>query len=117
NDHDGVFHRAARLQSLDHRRHRGRLLADRDVHADDALPLLIDDRIDRDGRLADTAVTDDQLALTTADRDHRVDGLETGLQRLFHRLTDNDARRRRFDLARHGRRDWTKTVDRVPERI
>ena len=58
------------------------LLADRDVDADDALALLIDDGVDGDGGLAGLAVADDQLALAAADRDHRVDRLEAGLQRL-----------------------------------
>ena len=47
---------------------------------------LVDDRVDRDRGLAGLPVTDDQLALATADRRHRVDRLDAGLQRLLHRL-------------------------------
>ena len=94
----------ASLQPLDDRRDRRRLLADRDVDADDALALLVDDRVDRDGRLAGAAVADDQLALAAADRDHRVDRLDAGLQRLLHRLADDDAGRLDLDLARRASR-------------
>ncbi len=81
-DDDGVVHRAVLAQLLDHLGDRGPLLADGDVDADDVVALLVDDRVDRDGGLAGLAVADDQLALAAADRDHRVDGLEAGLQRL-----------------------------------
>ena len=67
------------------------LLADRDVDAAHLLlrvagvpgALLVHDRVDGDGGLAGLAVADDQLALAAADRDHRVDGLDPGLQRLM----------------------------------
>ena len=36
----------------------------------------------------------EMLEFTATDRDHRVDGLDTGLQRLFHGLTHDDAGRR-----------------------
>src|SRR3982750_1289942 len=62
-----------------------------------SLPL-VDDRIDRDGGLAGLAVADDQLALPAADRHHRVDGLESGLHRLRHRLASDHAGR---DLLDH----------------
>ena len=55
--------------------------------------LLVDDRVDRDGGLAGLAVADDQLALAAADRDHRVDGLDAGLERLVDGLALDDARR------------------------
>src|SRR3546814_4607511 len=66
------------------------LLADRDVEAEHVLPLLIQDRIDRDRGLADAAVADDQLALTATDRDHRVDRLHAGLHRLVHALRSEE---------------------------
>ena len=39
-----------------------------------------------------TALTDDELALTAADRDEGVDGLEAGLHRLADGLARHDAR-------------------------
>jgi hypothetical protein len=46
----------------------GHALADRDVDRDDVVVLVVDDRVDRDRRLARLAVADDQLALAAADR-------------------------------------------------
>src|SRR4026207_2253936 len=73
------------LEDLHGLGHGGALLADRHVEAEDPLPLLVDDRVDRDRGLAGAAIADDQLTLTAPDRDHRVDGLDAGLQRLLHR--------------------------------
>src|SRR5207249_11995984 len=70
----------------------GRLLADRDVHADEARAVLVDDRVDGDGGLAGAAVADDELPLAAPDRDHAVDGLHAGLEGLLHRLAVGDAR-------------------------
>ena len=43
---------------------------------------MINDRIDRNRRLAGLTVPDNQLTLTTTDRNHGVDRLDAGLQRL-----------------------------------
>src|SRR5262249_38912278 len=85
--------------------------------ADDARFFLIEDRVDRDGRLARLAVADDQLALASPDRHHRVDRLETGLQRFLHRLTIDDAGRDAFDRRILSRRDRTLAVDWLAERV
>src|SRR4029453_7498375 len=69
------------------------------------------------GRLADPAVTDDELALTAADRDHRVDRLYAGLEGLLHGLGHEDARRGRLDLSRHVRDDRPESVDRITEGV
>ena len=56
-----------------------------------------------DGCLAGAAVADDQLALALTDRNQRVDGADTGEERLLDRLTLNDGRRdvfNRTELAR-----------------
>src|SRR5581483_6405073 len=98
-------------------RDRRLLLADRDVDADDVLSLLIDDRVDRDRRLAGLAIADDQLALSAADRNHGVDRLESGLQRLLDRLAVDDAGCQTLDRIAFGRIDRTLAVDRVSERI
>ena len=63
------------------------------------------------------AVADDQLALPPADRDHRVDRLEPGLERLVHRLALDDARRLELERARLGRGDRALAVERVAERV
>ena len=69
------------------------------------------------GGLAGAAVADDQLALAAADRDHRVDRLEAGLQRLGHRLALDDARRLELERAALGGLDRALAVERVAERV
>ena len=102
---------------LHHRRDRRLLLTDRHVEAEHVLPLLVDDRVDRDGRLSGLTVTDDELALTTADRDHGVDRLDACLERLLDRLTTDDARRLQLDAARVLRVDRALAVDGLTERV
>jgi hypothetical protein len=102
-DDDGVVHRAVLAERLDDAGDGGFLLTDRDVDADHRVLgapvlLLVDDRVDGDGGLARLAVADDQLALAAADRDHRVDRLDAGLQRLVHGLAVGDARGDDVDL-------------------
>jgi hypothetical protein len=116
-DDDGELHGARRREPLHDRRDGRRLLTDRDVDADDALALLVDDRVDGDGGLAGAAVADDQLALSAPDRDHRVDGLDARLQGLLHRLTNDDARRLALDLPRVARVDVALAVDRTAQRV
>ena len=82
------------------------------------LGTLVDDGVDRDGRLAGLAVADDQLALASADRNHRVDGLEAGLQRFAHGLPEDDARslalqRHPHRLARHRAEPVERGADRI----
>ena len=81
-NHDGVFHRTVFFQLANDVGNRGILLADRNIDTLNAGALLIDDGIDSHGGLTGLAVTNNQLALTTTDRHHGVDGLETGLHRL-----------------------------------
>ncbi len=68
-----------------------------DINTEDAEALLIDDGIDGNGGLAGLPVTDDQLALAATDRNHRVDGLDAGLQRFANRLTGVHAGSDDFD--------------------
>src|SRR5690606_25914525 len=93
------------------------LLTDRHVDADHVLPLLVDDRVDGHRGLAGLAVADDELALTAADRDHRVDRLEARLHGLVHRLALDDARRLDLDHAALGALERALAVDRLAERV
>ncbi|KAG0929190.1 hypothetical protein G6F31_017441 [Rhizopus arrhizus] len=88
-----------------------------DVHAGDALALLADDRVDSDGGLAGLAVTNDQFALTAADRHHRVDSLDAGLQRLRHRAAGDNAGRHFFDDVGFLGVDRALAVDRLAQRV
>ena len=79
---------------------------------------LVDDRINGNSRLARLAVTDNQLTLSAADRNHRIHGLQTGLQRLVHGLTIDNARS--LAVQRHLAQlatDETLTVQRHSQRI
>src|SRR5882724_622421 len=124
-DDDGIFQRALLFQHLDELGNGGTLLADRDIDAIqlDLLVLLrverllVEDGVERDGGLAGLAVTDDQLALTAADRDQRIDCLEPGRHRLVDRFARNDAGRLDVDTPALGRLDRTLAVDRITERI
>ena len=44
---------------------------------------LVDDRVQGDSGLTRLTVTNDELTLTTTDRNHRVDSLQASLQRLM----------------------------------
>ena len=79
--------------------------------------MLVQDRVDRDRRLAGRAVADDQLALAPADVGHRVDRLDAGLERLLHGLTGDHARRLPFDRARLRGLDRAEAVEGISERI
>jgi hypothetical protein len=78
---------------------------------------LIDDRVDRHGGFAGLAVADDQFALSAADRYHRVDGFEPGLQRFFHRLAVDDTGSDRFDRQIGIGDDVAFSVDGIAERV
>src|SRR5262249_46496299 len=97
--------------------HRRLLLPDRDVEAVNALPFLVDDRVDGHRRLADLAIADDELALAAADRHHGIDRLDPGLKRLFHRLAREDAGGLDLDPPSMRALDWALAIDRVAERI
>jgi len=75
--HDaGILHRPMLLQHRPRPGHGGHLLADGHIDAVDALPLLVDDRVNSQRGLADLAVADDQFTLAAADGDQGVNGLE-----------------------------------------
>ena len=116
-DDDRVVHGAVLLEDRDGVRDRGELLADRHVDADEALALLVDDRVDGDGGLARLAVADDQLALAAADRDQGIDGLDARLDGRVDRLADDDARGDPFDGSRLGGFDRSLVVERLAERV
>ncbi len=116
-DHHGVRQGAVLFQLAHDVGHGRGLLADRDVHALDAGFFLVDHRIDGQGGLAGLAVTDDQLALAATDRDHRVDGLVTGLHRLVDRLAPDHARRNALHRRGGLGRDRALAIDRLTERV
>ncbi len=91
------------------------LLANGHVYAEDTAVFLVDDRIDRHGSLTDLTVTNDQLTLTTANRDHGVDRLVASLYRLVYRLTPDHAWSNFLDRVGLGVVQRTFAVDRVTQ--
>ena len=116
-DDDAVAQCVGFFEDAHDLRNGGLLLPDRVVNADDVFVVLIDDGVDRDGRLAGLAVADDQLALAASDRHHRVDGFQAGLQRLAHRLAIDHAWCDALDRHERLCGDGALAVDGLPERI
>jgi hypothetical protein len=81
------------------------------------MPLLVDDRVNRDGALAGLAVADDELALAAADGNHRVNRLDPRLERRVHGLARGDVRGNDFDGAVLLGRDGAAPVHWLAERV
>src|SRR5690606_2496482 len=124
-DDDRVLHRAVLFELADDLRDSRTLLTDGHVDAVELLRfvsagvdfLLVDEGVDRDGRLAGLAVADDQFALTAADRHQSINRFEAGLHGLVHRLARDDARSLDLDTAALGGHDGSLAVDRIAERV
>src|SRR5215216_2648554 len=116
-DDDGVVHRAIFFEHANGLRNLSLLLPDRHVDADDALALLIDDRVQNEGGLPGLAVADDQFTLATTDRDHRVNRLDAGLKRGINVLAQNDAGGDPLNGAGFFGLNRALAVDRLAERV
>ena len=122
-DDNRVVHRTLRAERLHDVGHGGTLLSDRHIDAIDRIPglvvgALVDDRVDGYGGLAGLTVADDEFPLATANRDHRVDRHDSGLERLGDGLTEYDTRS--LALKRHLRQvsfDLAESVKRNAKRI
>ncbi len=95
----------------------GVLLADRDVKALNVCAFLVQDRVDSDRRLARLSVANDQFALTTSDRRHRIDRFDAGLHRFADRLSFGNAGGDDFDWASDVGLHGAFAVERIAERI
>ena len=113
-DDDGIGHSAVFFQGPYDAGNGRRFLTDGDVDADDACIFLIQNGIDSDGRLAGTAVTDDEFTLATADRNHGVDCLEARLEGHLDRLAVGDAISLDFDQTGFCRLDVPFAVNGHP---
>ena len=116
-DNGCVCHSAVFLEILDQRCHGRTLLTDGNIDAQNVLALLVDDGIGGNDGLAGLAVTDDKLTLAAANRNHRVDGLNAGLQRLLDGLTVQDAGCRGLNGAVVGSLDGALAVDGLAQRV
>src|SRR5215831_16769200 len=89
-NNDGVVHRSGIGKYLDHLCDRRALLPNCVVNTDEVIALVVDDCVDRNRGLACLTVTDNELALSAANRNHAIDGFQSGCHWLAHRLTIND---------------------------
>jgi len=97
---DGVLHGIVLLKGLDELSDGRTLLTDGNVDTVELLgliragvpALLVEDGIKSDGSLSSLTITDDKLTLATSDRDHGVNGLETGLDGLADGLAGENTR-------------------------
>ena len=116
-NYDRVVHCAFVLQCL-HQLCNSRLfLSYSYIDTDNIFAFLVDYCINCDSCLTGLSVTDDQLSLTFADRDHRIDGLDTCLQRFMYRFSLQYPRGRIFDLTVILCSDRAFTVDRLTKCI
>src|SRR5207248_11574946 len=116
-DEERLVHRSVLFERRRDAGDRGCGLADRDVDAEEVFALLVDDRVQQDRRFSGEAVADDQLALASADRDHRVDGLDAGLHGAVDSLARDHARSDPFHWQRLTGLDRALVVERDAEGI
>ena len=120
---DGIVHRPLFLQSIYDRCDCRAFLTDGHIDtvhrfAPEISFTLVDDGIYRYCSLSCLAVSDDKFSLASTYRNHGVYGLQTCLERLGHRLTEDDSRSLAF--KRHLDKfagDGTPAVKRFAERI
>ena len=89
-DNRGVFERPGFSQRVDGVDDGGALLANQHIDAKDVLVFLVDNGIQRNRAASQTFITDQQLALAFADRDHRVDDFDTGVEWLLNEVPGSD---------------------------
>ena len=124
-DDDGVLHGVVLLKSLDELGDGGSLLTDGDVDAVKLLglvlavvpPLLVEHGVESDGSLTSLTVTNDQLTLTTADRNHGVDRLKTSLHGLVDGVTGENTGGLLLGTALLGGLDGTLAVNGVSKGV
>ncbi len=116
-DKDAALGRSELPRRLDNALNRGRALSDRDIDANHVRALLVDDRVDRDRRLAGGAVADDELALPAPERKERVDHENSGRHRFGDERPIDDRRRGPLDRMERLGGDRLVAVERAAERV
>ena len=117
-NHDNrMLHGTVLFQDADSAGNGGFFLPDRHVNTDQILAFLVDDGIDGKGSLARLAVADDQFALAAADRDHRIDSLDAGLDGSIHILPFNHAGGNTLDRTIIGELDRAFAIHRFAQGI
>ena len=116
-NNDGVIHSAKALEGLNDAGYGGSLLAYSNIYTDHALALLVDDGINGNRGLTGLTVANDEFALAAANRDHGVNCEDTGLHRLFNRLTLMNAGSLEFYRAGSSGLNGALAVDRLAEHV
>jgi len=124
-DNDGVLEGIVGLKGADKLSDSGTLLTDSNVDTVQLLGLiragvpvlLVKNGVESDGSLTGLTITDNQLTLTTTNRDHRVDRLDTSLHRLSDRVTGQNTGSLDLDTGTANAVKRTLTVDGVTEGI
>lgn len=119
-NNDRVFHGIVFFQGLDELSNGRSLLSDSDVNTVKLLRLvsgavvdglLVQDGVESDSGLSGLSVSNDELSLSTPDRNHGIDGLESSL----HRLVDGSSRKNTWSLklgsSSLGALDWALSVN------
>src|SRR5262249_12845574 len=88
-----------------------------DIDTNHVATPLVDDGVDGDRGLARLAVADDQLTLSAADRNHGVDGFDSGLQRFLHGQALDHTGREPLNRVEALRVDGAFAVDGLAERV
>ncbi|MPM95215.1 hypothetical protein SDC9_142368 [bioreactor metagenome] len=90
------------FQRIHDRSHRGALLTNGYIDAINRIAgfkifTLIDNGIDSNTCFSGLAIADNKFTLSTSDRNHGIDGFQSGLQRFHHRLTKDNSGRFTFE--------------------
>src|SRR6185437_3287153 len=86
-------------------------------HADQIVFRVVDDGVEHHCGFTSLTITDDQLALTTANRNHGVDCLDTSQHRFTDRLAVDDTRSKPLYRQKLIGRNRSFIVDRLAQRI
>mmetsp|Transcript_34401 Transcript_34401/g.111950 ORF Transcript_34401/g.111950 Transcript_34401/m.111950 type:complete len:321 (+) Transcript_34401:990-1952(+) len=116
----GVLQAVVLTQDFEELCHSGTLLADGNVEAIQVVllirriidGLLVEDRVDGNGSLACLTITDNELSLTTANRDQAVHSLQARGHGLVHTLPRDDARRLELDTPPRLGQDGSLAINR-----
>ena len=105
------------LRESYHLGNRRTLLTNGVIDADEVVALAVDDGVEGNRSLAGLAIANNEFALSAADGDHGVYGLQSGGHGLAHGLAGNDAGSDALQGNEFIGRDRTLVVNRHAERI
>ena len=114
-NNNGVLKCAEVFESLYGLCNRRVLLTNGNVDALNTLSLLVQDCVNGNSGLTGLAVTNDELALSTSNRRHGVNGLDSSLKWLSYGLASSDTRGLDFHTTLLRVNEWSLAVDWLTE--